>query len=86
MQTSNKRRANAKNSHQPLSGREQEVFDLLMQGLYYREISARLEIAYETVHSHARNIYKKLRVRSRNQAVAKLIMHRAARAGRLVFE
>jgi DNA-binding CsgD family transcriptional regulator len=62
------------NGHQSLSAREQEVFDLLAQGFYYREISDRLEISYATVHTHLKHIYKKLQVRSRNQAVAKFLI------------
>jgi DNA-binding CsgD family transcriptional regulator len=61
----------------PLSGREQEVFDLLLQGCYYREISNRLKISYATVHTHLKHIYKKLQVRSRSQAVAKFLIQRA---------
>ncbi|MEI6077466.1 MAG: helix-turn-helix transcriptional regulator [Verrucomicrobiota bacterium] len=63
-------------NHPPLSAREQEVFDLLLQGFYYREISDRLEISYATVHTHLKHIYKKLQVRSRNQAVAKFLIQR----------
>lgn len=65
------------NGHKSLSAREREVFDLLLQGFYYREISDRLEISYATVHTHLKHIYKKLQVRSRNQAVAKFLLHRA---------
>lgn len=65
----------------PLSAREQEVFDLLVQGFYYREISARLGISYATVHTHLKHIYKKLRVRSRNQAVAKYLLRGAPTMG-----
>jgi DNA-binding CsgD family transcriptional regulator len=53
-----------------LSAREREVFKLLAQGFYYREIAARLGITYATVHAHLRHIYKKLQVHSRSQAVA----------------
>ena len=60
--------------HPPFSAREQDVFDLLVRGFYYEEISDRLEISYATVHTHVKHIYKKLRVHSRNQAVAKLFM------------
>jgi len=67
------------NGHKSLSAREQEVFDLLVQGLYYREISDRLEISYATVHTHLKHIYKKLRVRSRNQAVAKFFVQGSVR-------
>jgi len=77
LQSRNKPVPNALKGHTQLSTREQEVFDLLTLGFYYREISARLEISYATVHTHLKHIYKKLRVRSRNQAVAKFLLNRA---------
>lgn len=58
-----------------LSGREQEVLVLLAQGYLYKEIAARLNISYDTVHNYIRRIYQKLRVRSRSQAVAKYYQH-----------
>ena len=57
-----------------LSAREQEVFALLNQGCYYQEIADRLGITYATTHTHIRHIYRKLQVRSRSQAVAKLLI------------
>ena len=61
------------NSHTPLTAREQEVFTLLIHGLTYREMSAELGIGFNTVHTHLVRIYKKLGVRSRSQAVARLL-------------
>ena len=56
-----------------LSPREQEVLDSLSQGLLYKEISEKLGISYETVHTYIRRIYEKLQVRTRTEAVAKFL-------------
>jgi len=56
-----------------LSEREQQVLDLLSQGLIYKEIAEKLKITYETVHTYIRRIYEKLQVRSRTEAVAKFL-------------
>jgi DNA-binding NarL/FixJ family response regulator len=56
-----------------LSEREQQVLDLLSQGLMYKEIADKLQISYETVHTYIRRIYEKLRVRTRTEAVAKFL-------------
>ncbi len=56
-----------------LSDREQQVLDLLVQGLIYKEIAEKLNIGYETVHTYIRRIYEKLQVRTRTEAVAKFL-------------
>jgi DNA-binding NarL/FixJ family response regulator len=56
-----------------LSEREQQVLDLLSQGLMYKEIADKLAISYETVHTYIRRIYEKLQVRTRTEAVAKFL-------------
>ena len=56
-----------------LSDREQQVLDLLSQGLIYKEIADKLGISYETVHTYIRRVYEKLQVRTRTEAVAKLL-------------
>jgi RNA polymerase sigma factor (sigma-70 family) len=56
-----------------LSEREQQVLDLLVQGLIYKEIAEKLGISYETVHTYIRRIYEKLQVRTRTEAVAKFL-------------
>jgi DNA-binding NarL/FixJ family response regulator len=56
-----------------LSQREQQVLDYLSQGFLYKEIAAKLEISYETVHTYIRRIYEKLQVRTRTEAVAKFL-------------
>jgi LuxR family maltose regulon positive regulatory protein len=56
---------------EPLSARELEVLPLIAEGLSNQEIAARLYLSLHTVKAHARNIYAKLGVSSRTQAVAK---------------
>jgi len=54
-----------------LSDREQSVLELLVRGLSYKKIGAELFISPSTVRHHLHNIYQKLHVRSRGEAVAK---------------
>ena len=56
---------------EPLSVRELEVLQLVTQGLTNREIAERLYIALPTVKGHNRNIYSKLQVSRRTEAVAR---------------
>lgn len=56
-----------------LSEREQQVLDLLAQGLIYKEIAEKIGVSYETVHTYVRRIYEKLQVRTRTEAVAKFL-------------
>jgi len=56
---------------EPLSEREVEVLGLVAEGLSNREIAHRLYLSVNTVKVHTSNIYGKLGVHSRTQAVAK---------------
>jgi len=56
---------------EPLTGRELEVLHLLAEDLSNREIGRRLFISLPTVKSHTRNIYGKLGVQNREEAVAR---------------
>jgi len=55
---------------EPLSEREKEVLTLIGEGLSNQEIAERLVITVHTVKKHSSNIYGKLGVNSRTQAVA----------------
>ena len=55
---------------EPLSEREREVLALIAAGLSNREISMRLHITLSTVKGHTANIYGKLGVKSRTQAIS----------------
>ncbi len=56
---------------EPLTAREQEVLTLLAAGLTNREIGEQLSISPQTVKKHAGNIYGKLGVGNRTEAVAR---------------
>ena len=55
----------------PLTDRELEILQLIAEGLTNKEIAARLYLSPGTVKVHAHNIYSKLGVNGRTQAVAK---------------
>lgn len=55
-----------------LTEREKSVLDQLANGLMYKEIAAKAGISTETVRVHVRNIYEKLQVSSRMEAVRKV--------------
>lgn len=52
-----------------LSPRESEVLDLVARGFTYPEVAKRLGLSVSTVQSHVRNIYAKLDVHNRTEAV-----------------
>jgi LuxR family maltose regulon positive regulatory protein len=55
---------------EPLSERELEVLRLIAAGLSNREIAEELVVAVSTIKTHVNNIYRKLDVSSRTQAIA----------------
>ena len=54
-----------------LTQREKETLDLLVKGYFYKEIASELGIRIDTVAFHLGNIYKKLHVRTRSEAILK---------------
>jgi len=56
-----------------LSQREGEILSLLAKGFRYKEIAEKLFISVETVRKHIHNIYEKLHVRSKTEAVLKYL-------------
>ncbi|MFW6097721.1 MAG: response regulator transcription factor, partial [Chloroflexota bacterium] len=57
-----------------LSERELEVLQLVAEGLSNKEIAERLTVTVGTVKKHLNNIFGKLQVKSRTQAVARARM------------
>lgn len=55
-----------------LSTRENEVFQLLSDGLLYKEIAEQLSILIATVRQHIHKIYEKLHVQNRTEALNKV--------------
>jgi predicted ATPase/DNA-binding CsgD family transcriptional regulator len=56
---------------EPLSARELEILHLIAEGLSNREIAQKLFLSLETIKWHNRQIYSKLGVNNRTQAVAR---------------
>jgi DNA-binding NarL/FixJ family response regulator len=56
-----------------LSPREKDVLEQLAKGYQYKEITEKLGISLHTVRGHIRNIYEKLHVHSRTDAVLKFL-------------
>jgi len=56
-----------------LSDREMEILSYLAKGYHDKEIAEKLFLSVKTVRTHLRNIYKKLHVRSRTEAVLKYL-------------
>jgi DNA-binding NarL/FixJ family response regulator len=58
---------------QELTAREHEVLAWLAQGLAPKEVAAEMGISWETVRNHTSNIYAKLHVHSRTEAILKYL-------------
>ena len=62
-----------KDSSYNLSLREKEILKCLVEGMSYKMIADTWFISADTVNGHIKNIYKKLQVHSKGEAVAKAI-------------
>jgi len=60
-------------SSEELSGRELEILSLMAKGAANKEISAQLNIAQSTVKTHITNIFQKLGVNDRTEAVTQAL-------------
>lgn len=60
-----------KDENSLLSVREKEVLELLSKGLLYKEIAEQLHVSYETIKKHLKNIYQKLHVQNKVEALNK---------------
>jgi DNA-binding NarL/FixJ family response regulator len=56
-----------------LTPREMELLYALVDGLSYKKIAEKYSVAISTVQTHISNIYQKLHVNSKSQAVAKVL-------------
>ncbi len=65
----------ARAQRQALSPREQEVLQLLVRGRSNKEIGAQLFISEETVKSHLKTLFAKLKVRDRTDAAISAVRH-----------
>lgn len=61
---------------QTLTAREHDVLALLVRGYSYKMASNELGVSIETLRYHIKNIYTKLHVNSKSEAVAKAIHHK----------
>jgi DNA-binding NarL/FixJ family response regulator len=66
-----RRMGTSKKETENLTPRELEILELLATGDLCKEIAEKLGLSLRTVHTHLKNIYEKLHVRSRTQAVLK---------------
>ena len=55
-----------------LTEREKEILNQVSKGLTYKEISDEVKISYETVKQHLKNIYHKLHVQNKVEALNKM--------------
>jgi NarL family two-component system response regulator LiaR len=66
------RKPKVNGEHALLSAREKEVLQLVAKGLQYKEVAELLFLSTETVKKHMKNIYQKLHVQNKVEAVNKL--------------
>lgn len=59
------------NLNSPLSNRERQIMQMISVGKTYSEIAEECHISKETSKTHIRNIYVKLKVNSKSEAIAK---------------
>ena len=61
---------------QTLTPREHDVLSLLVRGFSYKMAASEMQISIETFRFHIKNIYAKLHVNSKSEAVAKAILNK----------
>ena len=59
-----------------LTEKEKEVLKYLVDGMSYKMIADKVAVSFHTIHSHIKNIYEKLHVNSKGEAVAKAIKNK----------
>jgi DNA-binding NarL/FixJ family response regulator len=59
-----------------LTAREKEILGWLVEGLSYKEMANRLNLSFHTVHTHIRNIYEKMHVTGKGEAISKAMRNK----------
>ncbi len=59
-----------------LTDREKEILKLLVDGLSYKMIADKVSLSFHTIHTHLRNIYEKLHVNSKGEAINKAMKNK----------
>lgn len=71
----------APRKHAPLSGREQQIAELLMSGYAVINIAAILELSEHTVRTYVRRLYRKLDITNRVDLVRTMLEERHGSLG-----
>ncbi|MFK7957314.1 MAG: LuxR C-terminal-related transcriptional regulator [Lysobacterales bacterium] len=71
-----------KNAQHRLTPREIQVLECLAHGLSYKEVARQFDLSIHTVGDYVKALYRKLRVRSRGQAVNVALQHRLIKVGK----
>lgn len=53
-----------------------EILKLLVDGLSYKMIADKVSLSFHTIHTHLRNIYEKLHVNSKGEAINKAMKNK----------
>jgi DNA-binding NarL/FixJ family response regulator len=65
-----------KRDFKELTPREHNVLSLLVRGMSYKMAAAELKLSEETIRSHVKNIFSKLHVNSKSEAVARALQNK----------
>ena len=64
-------RPQKKDRKELLTTREKQIVQALVEGLSYKMVAERLQISFETVKQHIKNIYKKLEINSKAELISR---------------
>lgn len=64
---------NELDNFQSLTEKEMVILQYLVDGYLYKEIAAKLSVTIDAIKKHTPNIYQKLQVRSRSEAIKKYL-------------
>ncbi len=73
VQTFHDQQAVSAQETETLTKREREILGYLAKGLRYKEIAEKLFISASTVRTHIHKVYEKLHVRSKSEAILKVL-------------